>query len=532
MSSLFLEIFSEEIPALLQNKAAEDLASSVISLFVESCGKFTLNKKEVFVTPRRMGFYLEGLPDSIAPKKEIIRGPRLNAPDAAIQGFLRKYNLKDKNELSSEGDFYVYRQVTEAIKMPALAKELIEKALKNYVWPQSMRWGNNKERWVRPIHSISCLWGNQVVPVTFAGVTASNFTFGHRFMAPAKIIFNSYNPKFKLNEDYKSQLKDAFVILDPAERRQSILKQIEDKTKDLGLSWRVDASLLNEIAGLVEYPVVYLGRIRAEFMDLPPELLVTVLRNHQRYIMLEDKHGNLTSYFVIVSNIKAENDGKKIIAGNTKVLEARLYDAKFFLDNDRKTTLESKVEKLKILVYHAQIGTVYDHVMRVQQLSTLIAKQLGLNESLISRAAYLAKADLTTGIVGEFPELQGVMGYYYALHDGEEKEVAKAIAEHYKPQGLSDSLPNTEIGAALALADKLCALNSFFAQGIRPTGSKDPYALRRAAIGVLRILEKFNWQLSFSQLQISQDVISFILTRLDSLRIEGTLKENWQINLV
>jgi glycyl-tRNA synthetase beta chain len=361
--------------------------------------------------------------------------------------------------------------------------EIIPEILEKFPWPKSMRWLPGKPvRWVRPLRSILCTFDGEVVPFSFAGVASGNSTRGHRFLSSGEIEARRF-------DDYSDKLRDAHVVLDADDRKATIFEGVKSAAFVHGLEMIPDEGLLNEVAGLAEYPTVYIGAIQDEFMDVPAEVLQTSMRTHQKYFSLrEPKTGRMANRFAVVANMVASDGGKAIVAGNERVLRARLSDAKFFWDEDRKKPLAARVDKLKDVVFHAKFGTQYERVQRIETLAAEIAEKIGADPALARRAAYLCKADLTTGMVGEFPELQGVMGRYYALHDEEDEAVADAIRDHYKPVGPSDAVPTDKVAIAVAMADKLDQLTSFFAIGEKPTGSGDPFALRRAALGVIRII--------------------------------------------
>ena len=359
---------------------------------------------------------------------------------------------------------------------------LLTEVIRNLPWPKSMRFPAVPFRWVRPLQSVVCLLDGRILKLDLGAVPVGMESRGHRFLF--KSTFNVSN-----FADYRDQLRHAYVILDAGERRKLIADLLAKTTTDAGFTLKPDEGLLEEVTGLVEWPVVLMGRIERDFMELPPEVLTTSMRTHQKYFAALDKSGALAPHFLVVSNMNADDGGKAIVAGNERVLRARLSDAKFFWDQDRKHKLLDRVEKLKERVFHAKLGTVYDKMSRVAHLASTIAAHVkGAEKTKVGHAVWLAKADLSTGMVGEFPELQGVMGRYYALHDGEDKEVADAIAEHYSPLGPGDRCPTAPVSVTVALADKLDTLANFFAIDEKPTGSKDPYALRRAALGVIRLI--------------------------------------------
>lgn len=486
MSELLLELFSEEIPAKMQLSAAQQLKETVIAALDKSAVSYTTVK--TFVTPRRLTLTIEGLPlvqgDSVNERK----GPRVDAPEAAIEGFLRSTGLRKEQltvEHTAKGDFYMAVIKQRGQKTNEVLTAIIQETLNNFHWPKSMRWGSNTLRWVRPLHRIICIFNQEILPVTIGHIQASNVTEGHRFLA------NDNHITVHSIIEYKKKLEDQYVVLDSETRMQKILEQAMALSEPLGLGIRQDAGLLQEIVGLVEYPVVLLGKFDRRFMSIPKEALISVMRTHQKYLSLQNNRGELVPYFIAVSNIKTADEGKKITEGFERVLTARLEDARFFWDKDRAGKLASRVAALKNVIFHAKLGTLEQKVQRMIGLTKFITPYIPqANSAQAERAAMLCKADLVTQMVGEFPELQGIMGYYYALENKEDKEIAEAIREHYLPQGPSDVVPSHPISIITALSDKVDTLTGLFAVGEIPTGSKDPFALRRAALGIIRILLK------------------------------------------
>jgi glycyl-tRNA synthetase beta chain len=484
MPDLLLELFSEEIPARMQVQAAKDLERLVIGALSDRGLMFEGVK--AFSGPRRLTLAIAGLPAKQPDVSEELKGPKVDAPPAALEGFLRKAGVaKDqlKIEKTPKGDVYLAVIDRKGRATADVLAEIIPIACSKLPWPKSMRFPGSAVRWVRPLHSILCTFDGEVVAFEFAGVASGNTTTGHRFLSDGKPI------AVRRYEDYVEKLEKAHVILDAEHRRAIIFENVKQAAFVHGLELIPDEGLLDEVSGLAEYPVVLTGSIEDQFMDVPPEILQTSMRTHQKYFALRDpKTGKMANRFALVANMVAEDGGKEIVAGNERVLRARLSDAKFFWDQDRKRTLESRVDDLKPILFHAKLGTQYKRVERIEALAGEIAEKIGADVKKAKRAARLAKADLTTGVVGEFPELQGVMGRYYALHDRENDEVASASFIHYKPLGPTDAVPNNQISVAVALADKIDSLVGFFAVGEKPTGSGDPFALRRAALGTLRIL--------------------------------------------
>lgn len=483
MTELLLELFSEEIPARMQVKAAEDFQRVATGCLDKA--QLSYKKAETFVTPRRLTLTVEGLLEVQPNVVEERKGPRIDAPENAIQGFVKSAGIpleKLEKRETPKGTFYFAVEKKKGQKTADLLKPVLEDAINQLVWPKSMRWGEYSHRWVRPVHHLLCIFQGEVVPIEFGHMTASNKTQGHRFLA---------NKSFTVKDisDYKKKLQDAYVVLDQKERSQIIHDQAESLAKEKDLQVKSDIGLHAEVTGLVEYPVVIMGDIDSKFMSLPHEVLTTSMRTHQKYFSLLTKGGNLSPHFMMVSNIETKDNGKAIKAGNEKVLSARLEDAKFFWEQDHKTPLESRVEALDNIIFHAELGTLGEKINRIVELAKFLSVWIP-HASLLSveRAAQLCKADLATEMVGEFPELQGIMGGYYAEHDQEPPEVARAIKEHYSPVGPNDSVPTSPESIAVALADKIDTLVGMFLCGDKPTGSKDPFALRRAALGVIRII--------------------------------------------
>jgi glycyl-tRNA synthetase beta chain len=495
MSDLLLELFSEEIPARMQVRAAEDLRRLVTEALRER--GLADEGAACFATPRRLTLLISGLPQRQPDSREEKRGPRVGAPEAAVQGFLKSAGLSSLAEAkiqrdSKKGEFYVAvveRQGRDTIEVLA---EVLPVVLKSFPWPKSMRWGEASAhggalRWVRPLHAILATFGpeteeTEVVPFAVNGLRSGNVTFGHRFMAPAKI-------KVRRFSDYTASLEKAKVVLDPERRRDIILHDSRALAMAQGLELVEDEALLDEVAGLVEWPVVLIGAFSASFLDIPPEVIRTTIRVNQKCFALKDPlSGKISNKFVLVANIEASDGGAAIAAGNARVVQARLSDAEFFWRTDLKVKLEDRLQKLDQIVFHEKLGSQGARAKRLAKLARAIAPYVGADVAKAERAARLAKADLTSEMVGEFPELQGMMGRYYAAAQGEDASVAEAIGDHYKPQGQGDRVPSSPVAVSVALADKLDMLTGFFAIGEQPTGSKDPYGLRRAALGVIAII--------------------------------------------
>ncbi len=501
MSDLLIEFLSEEIPARMQAKAAEDLKRLVTDGLVER--GLTYAHAGAFATPRRLTLAVQGLTDRSPALREERKGPRIDAPEAALEGFLRATGLtRDQLEQRDDKKARVWFAVTEkpGRDAPEIIAETVEAVVRGFPWPKSMRWGSGALRWVRPLQSILCLLsretGAEVVPLAIDGLVAGATTRGHRFQAPADFTVASF-------EDYEAKLRRAFVILDPAERAARIENDLRQIAFARGLEVVEDAGLLAENAGLTEWPVVIVGEIAPRFLDLPPEVLRTSMREHQKFFSLRDPSGRITAY-ALVANRETADGGATILGGNARVLAARLSDAVFFWENDLRTPLAGMAGKLDAVTFHNRLGTQGQRIARIAALARAIAPFVGAEPEVAARAAGLAKADLASQMVYEFPELQGVMGRYYALRAGETPEVAAAAAEHYSPLGPSDAVPTAPVSVAVALADKLDILTGFWAIDEKPTGSKDPFALRRAALGVIRLVLDNGLRLSVDRLSDAQ----------------------------
>lgn len=528
MPELLLELLSEEIPARMQARAADDL-KRLVGDGLKGAG-LSFTNAQTYVTPRRLTLVVHGLPAKQADISEERRGPRADAPEQAKQGFMKSLPKDTKiTERETEKGTFLFAQVEQAGgKTRLILPGIIQAALQALPWPKSMRWGRGKARWVRPLHSILAVYDQEGLEMEFAGVQAGVTTRGHAFMAPAGISVSDF-------ADYEKAMKAAKVVIDPDARKQTIAADAARMCKGAGVTLKDDPALLDEVAGLVEWPVVLMGDIDAEFMDVPPEVLITSMRKHQKYFASLDAKGNLAAKFVVVANRETADGGRQVIAGNERVLRARLADAKFFWDQDRKTTLASKAPQLKERVFHAKLGTLDEKVDRMQALAVALCDYVPkADRDKVRSAARLAKADLSTGMVGEFPDLQGIMGAYYARHDGESEAVAAAIADHYSPLGPSDVCPSKPESVCVALADKIDSLVGFWTIDEKPTGSKDPYALRRAALGVIRLIIENKLRLplldAFGQSQalygqgdaIGPDLLSFFADRLKvHLREQG-----------
>ena len=489
MAELLLELFSEEIPARMQARAAEDLKRLVTDKLTEAGLNF--ERAASYVTPRRLALRIDGLPEKQPDVTEEKKGPRVGSPDPAIQGFLKGAGLSSLDQcekrMVGKAEFWFALVKRQGRVTADVLGGIVNAALAGFPWPKSMRWANGSFIWVRPLHSVLCVFGGTRVAgaVALGGreITYGDVTHGHRFLGPAPFAVTGF-------DDYQRKLHDARVVLDQAQRREIIARNANDAAKREGLTLKDDPGLLDEVTGLVEWPVVLTGAIDAAYMDLPAEVLTTSMRAHQKYFALLKSDGALASRFLVVSNMETDGEGRRnIVAGNERVLRARLSDAKFFWDQDRKIRLEERVPALEKRVFHAKLGTVADKAARMQSLLTkILPATKGADADAALRAVLLCKADLSSGMVGEFPELQGVMGRYYALHDGEPAEIADAIRDHYAPAGAGDRCPTAPVATAVALADRIDTLAGFWKIGEKPTGSRDPYALRRAALGVIRLV--------------------------------------------
>ena len=524
MPELLLELFSEEIPARLQRRAAEDLKKAVTDALVEK--GLVYESAGAFATPRRLALTVTGLPAASPDAREERKGPKVGAPQQAVDGFLRAAGLSSIDEAKvqsdeKKGDFYV--AVIEKKGAPAIEilQEILPATVKSFPWGKPMRWGTGRLEWVRPLRAITATFGPEgeepdVVEFELGHITSGNTTFGHRFMAPDAI-------KVRRFDDYVQALERAKVVLDIDRRKQIIKTDAEQLAFAQGLELIVDEGLLEEVAGLVEWPVAMMGAFDEAFLKVPEEAIIATIRANQKCFCLRDAStGKLANKFILTSNLIAEDDGKTIVAGNERVIRARLSDAKFFYESDLETPLADNLPKLEDVVFHAKLGTQAERVARIEKLAAEIAPLVGADVEDAKRAAKLSKADLPTGMVGEFPELQGLMGRYYALAQGEKPQVATAIEEHYKPLGPSDRVPAEPVSIAVALADKLDILAGFWAINEKPTGSKDPYALRRAALGVIRLIVDNKLRLSIGRFVSNTDLLSFFHDRLKvSLRDSG-----------
>ncbi|WP_282118736.1 glycine--tRNA ligase subunit beta [Ruegeria atlantica] len=528
MPDLLIELFSEEIPARMQTRAGEDLKKRITDGLVEA--GLTYASAATLTTPRRLTLAVEGLLSESPMIREERKGPKVGAPDNAIEGFLRGAGLtRDQLEERETPKGAVYFATVEKPGRPAaeIIAEVLEATIRNFPWPKSMRWGNGGLRWVRPLHSILCILtdeaGAQVVPMEIEGIKSGDTTEGHRFMAPGRFAVSSF-------EDYAAKLKRAFVVLSPAERAEHIWNDAQNLAFAAGLEVVDDKGLLAEVAGLVEWPVVLMGRIDDEFLELPPEVLQTSMKEHQKFFSVKNPKTGRIERFITVANRETTDNGATILAGNQKVLSARLADAKFFWENDlrvAKSDIAQWTRALENVTFHNKLGTQAERIDRIAALARELAPVTGADADQAEKAARLAKADLSSEMVYEFPELQGLMGRYYVEAAGEDAAVAAVAQEHYSPLGPSDDVPTAPLSVTVALADKLDTLTGFWAIEEKPTGSKDPFALRRAALGVTRLILENDLRLRLdrffdSQLVRAEGAINDALPKSD---VEDLLEE-------
>ncbi|MCR9237496.1 MAG: glycine--tRNA ligase subunit beta [Alphaproteobacteria bacterium] len=505
MPDLLLELFSEEIPARMQKRASEDLQKLVTDGLVDA--GLTYEGAKGFATPRRLALTVHGVTARSADTREERKGPKVGAPEKALEGFMRAAGLSsiDEAQIQSDpkkGEFYVAVIEKPGRDAQEIIAGLIPGIIRNFPWPKSMRWGAGSTkpdtlRWVRPLRSILCTFGPEtedpeVVPFEVDGITSGDVTHGHRFMAPQPLRIRRF-------DDYTDKLNAAKVVLDSARREEIILEEAKNLAFSQNLDLVEDSALLHEVAGLVEWPIVLMGTFDERFLNLPDEVIQLTIRVNQKCFVLRDpKSGALTNRFILVSNLIASDGGKQIVAGNEKVVRARLSDAMFFWETDLKTPLQARVEKLGNIIFHEQLGTQLQRVERIRSLAKALAPATSAKVAEANRAAELCKADLVTEMVGEFPELQGLMGRYYATAQDETSAVAAACEDHYRPQGPGDTVPSDPVSITVALSDKLDTLSGFWLIDEKPTGSKDPYALRRAALGVIRLILENNCELSLT----------------------------------
>ncbi|MBN9536113.1 MAG: glycine--tRNA ligase subunit beta [Alphaproteobacteria bacterium] len=516
MAELLLELLSEEIPARMQTRAAEDFKRLICDGLKAAGLSFT--EARAFVTSRRLTLVVDGLPVARADVSEEKRGPRVGAPEQAVQGFLKGAGLASLDQAekrdTGKGEFWFAVVTKKGGPTADVLPAVIDAALKALPWPKSMKWGSGTMQWVRPLQSIIALFDGKVLKGevspggAMAPIVFGKATRGHRFLSKGTIEVASF-------ADYVAKLRGAHVILDAAERKAIILEGARKLCQEAQVKLNEDDGLLEEVAGLTEWPVPMLGAIDAQFMDVPPEVLIVSMKVHLRFFTTAKADGTLANRFVVVANNVARDGGKTIVAGNERVLRGRLADAKFFWDQDRKQTLESRLPALKQVVFHAKLGTQAERVERLVKLAGKIASSVpGADAADVALAARLCKADLVSGMVGEFPELQGVMGRYYARGEKLPAAVAEAIGDHYAPAGPNDRCPSAPVSIAVALADKLDALVSFWSIGEKPTGSRDPFALRRAALGVIRIIVENRLRLPLRPFVKADDLLAFFAERL------------------
>jgi len=524
MPDLLLEFLSEEIPARMQARAAEDLRKLVTDRLVAA--GLVYEGAKAFVTPRRLALSVHGVPARQPDIREERKGPRVGAPENAIAGFLKAAGLKSikdaKVQPDKKGDFYVALIEKQGRRAIEVIAEIVPDIVQVFPWPKSMRWGSGKLNWVRPLHSILATFGPEteepdIVRFNVDGLSAGDETRGHRFMAPAPFRVRHF-------DDYVVKLEKAKVVLDPARRADMILADAKNLAFAQGFELVEDQGLLAEVAGLVEWPVTLMGSFDKAFLAIPDEVIRATIRNNQKCFVLRDPEtAKLVNRFILVANEEAADGGKAIIAGNERVIHARLSDAKFFYETDLKVRLEDRLPKFQQIVFHEKLGTQAERIARIVALAGTLAPLVGADVAKTERAAQLCKADLLTDVVGEFPELQGLMGRYYAEAQDEDESVAHASEDHYKPKGPDDLVPSDPVSIALALADKIDMLVGFWSIDEKPTGSKDPFALRRAALGVIRIVLDNSLRLHLAKISgVTSDLLSFFADRLKvQLREQG-----------
>jgi glycyl-tRNA synthetase beta chain len=517
MPQLLLELFSEEIPARMQAQAARDLERMARERLAEA--GFLPEGVKAFAGPRRLTLAVDGLAPAQSDRQEERKGPRASAPAQAVEGFLRSTGLARDQLVERDGVLFAVTQ-RKGRPTPEIVAEMVDQIVRAFPWPKSMTWGSGKLRWVRPLQRILCVFDGEVVPFEIDGLASGDLSRGHRFMGSRQPF------RARTFGQYAEGLAANFVVLEVEERKARIVHEARTLCQARNLELVEDEGLLDEVAGLAEWPTPILGDMDAAFLDLPPEVIRTSMRTHQKYFAVRDPAtGRLAPHFLAVANVEATDGGAAIAAGNARVLSARLNDARFFWDEDRKVPLETRLEKLKGVTFHARLGTLYERAERIAALARHIAPMVGADPDLAERAGRLAKADLASGMVGEFPELQGLMGGYYARAEGLGDVVADAVRDHYRPVGPSDTVPAAPVSVAVALADKLDTLVGFFSIDEKPTGSKDPYALRRAALGVIRILLEGRLRVPLHGVipdKVGADLAAFFADRLKvALREQG-----------
>ncbi|MBS0522899.1 MAG: glycine--tRNA ligase subunit beta [Proteobacteria bacterium] len=516
MPELLLELMSEEIPARMQTRAADDLRRLVCDEL--GAAGLSFGPARAFAGPRRLTLVVDGIPAARADVSEERRGPRVGAPDQAVQGFLKGAGLASLDQAekrdTGKGEFWFAVITKKGGPTADVLPGIIDSVMKALPWPKSMKWSSGTRLWVRPLQSVIALFDGKVLPgeVVLAGsmnpLRFGDTTRGHRFLSKGAVQVTGF-------ADYVAKLEAAHVMVDAAERKATIREGAERLCAAARVTLKEDDGLLEEVAGLVEWPVPLIGTIDAQFMDVPPEVLIVSMKTHLRQFVTTRADGTLADRFVVIANTVARDGGKTIVEGNERVLRARLADAKFFWDQDRRVRLEERLASLKGIVFHARLGTQAERVQRIAALATAVADYVpGADKAEVMMAAELCKADLVSGMVGEFPELQGIMGRYYALHEKLPVAVAEAIGDHYAPAGPNDRCPSAPVSMAVALADKLDALTSFWSIGEKPTGSRDPYALRRAALGVIRIVVENRLRLPLRRFFDAADLLDFFADRL------------------
>ena len=504
MSNLLFEIYSEEIPSQFQYYGSNRIYS-MIRKKLEHFLKIKIDGT-YFFTSKRIGFNIYNIPKNLPGSSIEIRGPKIDSTQKSLEGFLRKYRLKSVVDLVKKDKYYFYTQKSQNQSFEEAIKLIIEEVMITFTWPQSMKWGKYNIKWIRPIYSILCLFDNKVLKVSYGHIVANN-----------KIYYKDKSCNIDSFEEYKEILQKSYIYIFQEHRLDIIKDQIKNNCHVYNIKMIEDVTLLKEVANLVESPYVAIGRIEKHYMQLPREILITTLKFHQKYFPTEYSNGCLAPYFIVISNSMTNDNLKTVVNGNEKVLRSRLADIQYFYHQDLKTTLRNKVEKLKTLIFHHLIGSYYDVVQNINATALNIAHKLQvINKLKIELISKLIKSDLVTEVVRELPMLQGTAGYYFALHDDEEIDVSHAIKEHYLPQGPKDQVPDKIYSIIFALADKIVLLNLMFRINVRATGSKDPYALRRAAIGIIRIICSNKLDISLVDL-LNKDVIYFIQERIFAL---------------
>ncbi|WP_295171805.1 glycine--tRNA ligase subunit beta [uncultured Brevundimonas sp.] len=516
MPQLLLEIFSEEIPARMQQGAARDL-ERMVSDRLKAAG-LTWEALTTYAGPRRLTLVIDGLPTATPDREEEVKGPRASAPEQALEGFLRKTGLTRDQLTERDGVLFAVLS-SKGRATTDLVAETVDQVIRTFPWPKSKRWGSGTLRWVRPIKRILCLFDGKVVPFEIDGIQSDAITEGHRFLGSGELL------RVSDFVDYRTQLEKNFVLLDVADRKLRILEQAKAACAARGLALVDDDGLLDEVAGLAEWPTPILGDMDPQFLALPPEVVRLSMKVHQKYFAVRDpSKDGLAPNFLVVANVEATDGGKALAAGNSRVLSARLNDARFFWEEDQKVGFDAWNAKLSGVTFHAKLGTLAERVERIAALAREIAPLVGADADEAETAARLSKADLLSGMVSEFPELQGIMGGYYARLAGHSDAIADAVRDHYKPQGPADTVPTAPVTVAVALADKLDTLVGFFAIDEKPTGSKDPFALRRAALGVIRLVLDNGYRISLSRvLTIAAFYSTTAASNIDMRRVQASM---------